>query len=149
MSWAWKGFSRDLDFMKEDFAKCIGNDKGTNVVMHTWFLNILIAYKYTFFISSDAHTNLTVSDLLQDYSWNATLIYSLGGPSLATVILNTRLLFTPRDDFWIWREDCVACSLIKTVYRFLLNGHTNLDDLLRGWKALWKLLVPLKIKFFG
>lgn len=85
---------------------------------------------------------------MQDRGWSKQNNLRIGGQLLYDEIKRNPPSTSPYEDKCVWKFDMEGISLTKTAYSFLMTPKLP-DSPWKGWKRLWRLYVPPKMKIFG
>ncbi|XP_050233384.1 uncharacterized protein LOC126681873 [Mercurialis annua] len=149
-SYGWRSIIAAKSLLSPGYRKIIGDGKTTAVWGDPWLLDVNNPYASTPFIPELEGT--TVSSLLKVDSkdWDVDVITDVLCIRDAQEILKIPLTSSCNDDKWSWRFDRKGLYTVRSAYKALMevNNNTTPNVIWSGWKHLWKLKVPPKVKNF-
>lgn len=115
------------------------------------------------FLSRVAEPPQLVSELIDqaNKTWKVDRVRQVFLPMDADVILSIPSCTSPMQYFWSWHYDRKGVFSVRSAYKLLVAtrirregwiaesvGPSSMEAEKKGWTSLWKLSVPLKLKFF-
>lgn len=86
--------------------------------------------------------------LFSDHGWNLDLILPFFHHVFLPIFLSTPVAAHPDDDSWLWKCASNGRAKPSSLYKFFLKDESLSEDW-KGWRILWRLAVPKKVKLFA
>ncbi|KAL8093239.1 hypothetical protein AgCh_035216 [Apium graveolens] len=148
-SFIWSGIFAAKESLKSGFKWTLGN--GTDICVKTdpWIRG---KEGFLFDPGYDIDNSMKVAYLFKRNSleWDKDKINSLFNKEDAAAILNMRIPQHNSADKMAWVHSTDGKYTVKTGYRMWQESYDNqvATGSSNGWKRIWKLQVPSKVKFF-
>lgn len=148
-SFIWSGICAAKDELKKGFRWVVGNGKHIHVGSDPWIVG---KENYKLDDGYVIDTNMKVEDLLCPIrgGWNTEKVNSLFNETDAGAILSLRIPRSDTPDRVAWMNTVDGCYTVKFGYKLWQDDNkkcfTNENS--GGWRKIWKLQVPAKVKFF-
>lgn len=146
----WQGLLTASKSLTNGYRWEVGNGKDICATKDRWLRGKLD------FQVENSHMYADRADRVADYihndskTWNVDLVLESFLPEDAKAILSIPIPQRDVSDRLVWVGSSTGIYTAKEGYRFWLNQHVNGSNVpySEGWKRLWSLFVPHKIKIF-
>lgn len=148
-SFIWSGIFKAKEELKKGFKWILGNGKDISVSSDPWLRG-----KEDFMIDNgdDFDVNMKVNQLFRHNSaeWDREKIYDMFNERDANAILNMRIPCLNTPDRIAWMHSTDGHYTAKSGYNWWQDSNRQQvsNENSMGWKRIWKLHVPSKVKFF-
>lgn len=149
-SFLWGGIWQAKEILKRGFKWVLGDGRSINIFADQWLRG-----KANFRVE-DQPVNRTRSDKVCEYfrpntkEWDVTRVQQAFHETDVQHILQTRIPQNNSRDRVAWMDTSTSIYTAKSGYQFWYSSNHDRreTELETGWKKLWKLQIPHKVKYF-
>ncbi|XP_039136968.1 uncharacterized protein LOC120274488 [Dioscorea cayenensis subsp. rotundata] len=146
-SWVFRSICKTASILKPNLWINTFNPIQTSFQFDPWLFDVPIAFKPTFLNVSADFSNPTMSELVVNGHWNFSLLESLFGENLSSIISNLSAIDCSGNNTWVWLPNPSKLKISAAVYHHL-NLGINHNESWAGWTKIWRLHVAPRVKHF-
>jgi hypothetical protein len=161
----WRSLCEGRDMLKLGLIRRIGDDLTTNIWTDNWIPRDHILKPICCVHNPDeVDTPLLVSELIcpVNRKWKKEVLEQHFLPMDVEAILQIPISFIRQSDFWSWHYDDKGMFSVRSAYKMILDtkrrrenyfdgiaeqSSSEVDE--KGWKSLWGIKVPSKVRIFA